>query len=71
MRHFAAIREDIKKNNIKMIVSRDHDEGSGPRGALVTLTPGIKGGDPGRFLSCPGLPHEIVISSLGINTLLD
>ena len=56
---------------MKMTVLRDHDEGGGPRRALVTLTPGIKGGDLGRFLSCPGLPHEIVISSLGINTLLD
>ena len=54
---------------MKMIVLRDHNEGGGPRGALVTLTPGIKGGDPGRFLSCPGVPHGF-ITSLGINSLL-
>ena len=54
-----------------MTVSRDHDEGWWSKRALVTLTPGIKVDDLGRFLSCSGVPHGFITSSLGINTFLD
>ena len=54
-----------------MTVLRDHDEGGWSKRALVTLTQGIKGGDPRRFLSYPRVPHEFITSSLGINTFLD
>ena len=40
-----------------MTISHDHDEGGWSKRVLVTLTPGIKVGDPGRFLSCPRVPH--------------
>ena len=39
-----------------MTVLRD-DEGGWSKWALVTLTPGLKVDDPGRFHSCPGVAY--------------
>ena len=65
VRHLSALKNTSRNENNKWQALGDRNKKGWSKREFATWTTGIKGGESGRDLSCPGVPHGCMFSSFG------